>query len=84
MEQYCCFKMFIPSTGGVCIDDNIRWFPHGRLKLTIPSNDGTLQSAINDLHTTLQSSAKKISYQLKAPNLEKHCLTLMKYSIIKT
>ena len=58
MEHCCCFKMFIPSTGGVCIDDNIRWFPHGRLKLTIPSNDGTLQSAINDLHTTLQSSVK--------------------------
>ena len=53
MENYLCFKIFIPSTGGVRIADTVRWFPHVRLKLPIPSKD-------DDLRTTLQSSVKTI------------------------
>ena len=60
MEHYHCFNIFIPSTGGVCISDTVRWFPHGSLKLPIQSNDEHLCSTINDLRTTLQSSLKKI------------------------
>ena len=37
--NYCCFKLFIPSTGGVRIAYTVRWFPHGSLKLPISSKD---------------------------------------------
>ena len=56
MEHYRCFKIFIPSTGGVHIDDTVRWLLCGRLKLPILSKDEPLHSAIDELHTTLQSS----------------------------
>ena len=58
MEHYHCFKIFIPSTGGVRISDTVRLFPHGSLKLPIPSKDELLFRAIDDLRTTLQLSVK--------------------------
>ena len=58
MEHYLCFKIFIPSTGGVCIADTVRWFPQGSLKLPIPSKYELLCSAIDDLHTTLTLSVE--------------------------
>ena len=58
MEHYRCFKIFIPSTGGIHIADTVIWFPQGSLKLPIPSKDELLCSAIEDLRTTLQSSVK--------------------------
>ena len=58
IEHYRCFKIFIPSNIGVHIYDTIRWFPHGSLKLFIPSRDEILRSAIDDLRTTLQYSVK--------------------------
>ena len=42
MEHYRSFKIFIPSTSGVCIADTIRWLPHGSLKIPIPSKDELL------------------------------------------
>ena len=58
MKYFRCLKVFIPSTGGVSISDTVRWFPHGILKLFIPSKYKLLCSAIGDLRTTLQLSAK--------------------------
>ena len=58
MEHYRQFEIFIPSTGGVRIADTVIWFPHGSLKLPIPSKDETLCSSIYDLHNTLQPSVK--------------------------
>ena len=39
MEHYRCFKIFIPSTGGVLIADTVRWFPHSSLNMFIPYKD---------------------------------------------
>ena len=58
MDHQHCFKIFIPSTGGVRIDDTFRWFPNGSLKIPTPSKDKPLCSAIDDLSSTLQSSVK--------------------------
>ena len=58
MEHYRSFKLFIPSTGRVCISDNTIWLPHVSLKLTIPYKDKLLRSNIDDLCTTLQFSVK--------------------------
>ena len=58
MEHYRCFKIFISSAGRVCINDTVRWFPHGRLKLPTKSKHELLHSAIDDLCTTLQLSMK--------------------------
>ena len=46
MEHYRCFKMSIPSIGGVRISDTVIWFPHGSLKLPILSKNELLHSAI--------------------------------------
>ena len=37
MEHHRYFKIFIPSTGGVHIAETVGLFPHGSLKLPIPS-----------------------------------------------
>ena len=58
MKHYCCFKIFIPSTVGVCLADTIRWFHRGSLKLHILSKDKLLRGAIDDLYATLQLSFK--------------------------
>ena len=84
MEHYLCYKIFIPSSGGVCIAGTLRWLPHGSLNLPIPSEDDILLSAIDDLHITLQLYVKTKSYHLKEPHPEKTCLTLMTSPIIAT
>ena len=38
--------------------DTIGWFPHGSLKLPIPSKDELICSVIDDLRATLQFSVK--------------------------
>ena len=58
MEHYRCFKIYIPSTGGVRIADTVRWFPHGDLKMPIASKDALLQATLADLRSTLKSSVK--------------------------
>ena len=58
IENYRCFKIFIPSTGGVRISDTVRWLPHGILKSPITYKDELLRSSIDDLRTTLQQSVK--------------------------
>jgi hypothetical protein len=58
MEHYHCFKVLIPSTGGVCIADTVRWFPHNGLKMPVPSKEALLQATLDDLKATLKSTVK--------------------------
>ena len=46
MGHYRCFKIFILSTGRVRIDDNVIWFPRGRLKIPIPLKDELLAAPL--------------------------------------
>ena len=58
MEHYRCFKVHVPSTGGVRIADTVRWFPHNGLKMPIPSKDALLQATLDDLKAVLKSTVK--------------------------
>ena len=84
MEHYRCFKICIPSSGGVRISDTIIWFPHCSLKLPTLYNHGLICSAIDDLRATIQLFVKTISYYLKATYTGKIYLNLMPSSIIDT
>ena len=55
MKHYLCFKTLTPSTYRVYIADTVRWLPHGRLELPIPSKYELLRNTIDDLITTRQS-----------------------------
>ena len=76
MEHYCCFKIFIPSTGGFRIVDTVRWFPHVSLKLPIPTKDKFLRRSIDDLHTTLQLYVKNNSLPSKGTTSRENLLFL--------
>ena len=58
MEHYRCFKVYIPSTGGVHIADTVRWFPHDGLKMPVPSKEALLQATLEGLRAALKSAVK--------------------------
>ena len=56
MNHYRCHRVLVKSTGRTRISDTLRWFPHGNLKLPIPSKHDLLQSVLQDLRATLKST----------------------------